>query len=272
MKKPVLYSLLSVVLSINPLTSVPAYPWKEKGHEIVGHIAQRRLTEKAWRKIKAILRPKSPVASELAEAAVWPDKIGRTIKDMDPLHYVNFRTGDTGYDQHRNCPLRNCIVEALPWYRRVMVDKDAPLNARRIALRFVAHLVGDIHQPLHAGFEEDKSGNTILVRFKDRQGKLHWWWDTGFLETAEEGPTADIARRLDEAITPEERSAWLGGPIVQWAEKSFELARTHAYDLPDTPGTKVITDDYFNRAMSVIRQRLAQAGVRLAWVLNEAFK
>jgi len=175
----------------------------------------------------------------------------------------------TTYSRSKNCPRRNCIVEAIRWYRRVMVDDEAPLNVRRIAIRFVAHLVGDIHQPLHAGYGKDRGGNKIFVEYRGSQVKLHRLWDTSMIEATEQASSADIAKRLNEGVTPDNRQAWQGGTIAQWAEESLRLARSHAYNVPETG---VITDDYVRRALPVIRKRLAQGGIRLGWVLNEAFE
>jgi len=77
---------LSAVFCISLLVAHPAYPWGFKGHEIVGHIAQANLTDKAWKKVKAISRPRTSVANTLARASIWPDKVGRKIRDMNPHH------------------------------------------------------------------------------------------------------------------------------------------------------------------------------------------
>jgi hypothetical protein len=86
---------------------------------------------------------------------------------MDPYHFINFPKDANAYDQQRDCKLRNCIIEAIAWYIQVLNSPDASRNERRIALRFVAHLVGDIHQPLHAGFAEDRRRQRCLRA-------LHW--------------------------------------------------------------------------------------------------
>ncbi len=75
--------------------------------------------------------------------------------------------------------------------------------------------------------------------------------------------------RLDEGVTPNERQAWKGGTAAEWAEESLKLARTYAYKLAETG---IITDEYVRRALTVMRRRLAQGGIRLAWILNEDFK
>ena len=263
--------LLCAVLGVNLILAHPVYPWGDTGHEVVGHIAQRHLTDKALEQVKAILRSESSVDEALARAAIWPDHEGKNIEDLNPLHYVNFTAEESYYIRTRNCPRRNCIVEAIRWYRRVMVDEEAPLNLRRIALRFVAHLVGDIHMPLHAGRRKDRGGTDIYVIYRGARVRLHKLWDakTKIIELKEQGSSAAIAARLDEGVTPGDRQAWKRGTAAEWAEESVKLARTYAYKLPESG---ILTDEYVRRALSVMRRRLAQGGIRLAWILNEDFK
>ena len=265
------FFLLCAVLGIHLILEHPVYPKGDKGHEVVGNIAQRNLTDKVLKQVKAILRPESSVDEALARAAIWPDHEGRKIKDTNSLHYVNFTAEDSYYIRAKNCPRRNCIVEAIRWYRRVIVDEQAPLDIRRIALRFLAHLLGDIHQPLHAGHSEDRGGTDIYVNYGRERVRLHMLWDakTKIIDLKEKGSSAEIAARLDEAVTPDERQAWKSGTAADWAEESLKLARTYVYKLPETG---IITDEYVRRALPVIRRRLAQGGIRLAWILNEDFK
>jgi hypothetical protein len=241
----------------------PAFPWGDKGHEIVGGIAERHLGPKARKRIDALLPPDS----SLAVAATWPDRIAREIPDMNPFHYVNLpKTADT-YVRERDCPERNCVVEALAWYRAVLGREDAPNNIRRIALRFVAHLVGDVHQPLHAGHAEDRGGNDIIVTFQGMETNLHRLWDTGLLEAAG-ASSVRMAKRLNGRIRPADLVAWRAGSAARWAEESAALARSHAYKVP--PSGEV-TKEYAKAAVPVIERRLSQAGVRLAWILNGLF-
>lgn len=156
----------------------PAYPWGTKGHEIIAAIAEPQLTNTARKRIKEFL----PQGTTLADASTWPDKAGRQIPDMDAYHFINFPKDANTYDQQRDCKLRNCIIEAIAWYLQVLKSPDAPRNEKRTALRFVAHLVGDIHQPLHAGFAEDRGGNSVEVRFNGRKENLHSLWDTALVE------------------------------------------------------------------------------------------
>jgi hypothetical protein len=182
----------------------PACSWGGKGHEIVGAIAEAHLTDTARKRIKELL----PQGTTLADASTWPDKAGRQIPDMDAYHYVNLPKDANRYDQQRDCKLRNCVIEAIAWYVQVLKSQDAPRNKKRIALRFVAHL-GDIHQPLHAGFAEDRGGNGLDVRFNGRKENLHSLWDTALVEL-EHGTPAEIAARI-HAIGNRRGSAAMAG-------------------------------------------------------------
>jgi hypothetical protein len=256
-------SILTTVFLALIFPVSPAFPWGDKGHEIVAHIAEARLAPEARKRIQEILPPES----SLADAATWPDRIGAQIADWNPLHYVNFPKPAATYERERDCREGNCVVEALAWYLRVLAAEDAPKNVRRIALRFVAHLVGDIHQPLHAGHAEDRGGNDIIVTFQGTTTNLHRLWDVDLLET-DGASSAQMATRLNDGIRPAELAAWQAGSGSRWAEESVALARSHAYRVPESGE---ITEGYAKAAMPVIERRLAQASVRLAWILNGLF-
>jgi nuclease S1 len=244
--------------------AAPVQAWGGKGHEIVAYIAAAHLTKTARNKIKAIL----PKDETLAQAATLPDRIKPDIPELNPLHYVDLPRGATRYDRERDCPQRNCIVEAIPWYLHVLVAKDAPLAEKQIALNYVVHLVGDIHQPLHVGFIDDLGGTTTMVNFRGIEQQLHILWDSGLLDTEPES-AEEMAKRLDRQVNDDERTVWEMGRPADWANESLALAVKYAYPLPES---HEIGEDYANRALPIIHRRLTQAGARLAWLLNQALK
>ena len=187
---------------------------------------------------------------------------------MDAYHFINFPKDANAYDQQRDCKLRNCIIEAIGWYLQVLKSPDAPRNEKRIALRFVAHLVGDIHQPLHAGFAEDRGGNSVDVRFKGRKENLHSLWDTALVELGE-GIPAEIDTGIQTEATSADLKQWQQGRPAEWALESLAIVRTRVYRLP---ASREITASYIESARAVIRTRLAQAGARVAWLLNETLR
>jgi len=178
---------------------------------------------------------------------------------MAPYHYINFPRDANAYDQRRDCKLRNCVIETVAWYVQVLKSRDEPRNEKRIALRFVAHLVGDVHQPLHAGFAEDSASNSVEVRFGGRKENLHSVWDKALVEL-EEGTPGEIAARIQANGTDEDRHQWQQATQAQWALESLAIVRAQVYRLPVSGE---INSNYVESARAVIRTRLAQAGIRL---------
>src|SRR5438552_18768389 len=139
---------------------------------------------------------------------------------------------------------------------------------KRLALHVLAHLVGDMHHQRHAGPAVDQGGIDILVSYKGQSTNLHFYWDTNLVEL-ETGNEEEIAKRLTANLTEEERLKWQAGEPKQWTNESLMLVRSHA----DNIGPSVeLSDDYVEKARPIVRRRLAQAGIRLAWLLNRALK
>jgi nuclease S1 len=241
-----------------------AYGWGEKGHRIVANLADTHLTEQARKEVRKLL----PEGTTLADAAVWPDREGRRITEFDRLHHVSIPDNAAGYDQQRDCRGRNCMVEALNWFTSIITDVKVPINVRLIALRYVAHLVGDMHQPLHAGRQEDRNGTDIIVNYRAQTNSLHLFWDINIVEM-EEGSAEQMANWLQAGTTMEERTKWQSGDPKTWTDESFRLSRSHAYTLGESTD---LSDEYVATALTIVRRRLVQAGVRLGWLLNNTFK
>ena len=261
---PLIATFVSTFLVFNLLTVATCFSWYDKGHRIVGLIAEANLTAEARKTIEEIL----PGNMTLADAAVWPDHEGRSVRDFDPLHYVSIPESAGGYDQGRDCPERNCMVEALKWFSAVIADKNSPIMVRRVALYYVAHLVGDMHQPLHAGRAGDRGGIEIPVSYRGATTNLHFFWDTNLVELETE-TEEEVAKRLTANLTEEERLKWQAGDPIQWTNESLVLVRSHAYNI--VPSGE-LSDDYVEKARPIVRIRLAQAGLRLARLLNTALK
>jgi hypothetical protein len=261
---PLTIAFLSTFFVFHLLAPMSALSWYDKGHRIVGLIAHANLTAGARREIETIL----PGSMTLADAAVWPDHEGRGIRDFDPLHYVRIPENASSYDQARDCPERNCMVEALSWFASVVADRNAPIITRRVALYYVAHLVGDMHQPLHAGRAADQGGIDIRVAYKGVTTNLHFFWDTNLVDL-ETGNEEEVASRLTANLTEEERRKWRAGDPARWTTESLMLARSHAYN---AGSSAELSDDYVEKARPVVGRRLAQSGIRLAWLLNNALK
>src|SRR5215831_6187931 len=141
-----------------------------------------------------------------------------------------------------------------------------PKNSSHWITSFI--LWGDLHLPLHVGFLDDAGGTKTKVTFQGKTQTLHELWDSGMLDT-ENGTARAMAKLLDEECDPNDRTAWQAGTPTDWANESLALMIEYVYPLPES---HEINEEYVQRAMPILHRRLVQAGVRLAWLLNDALK
>ncbi len=206
-------------------------------------------------------------------------RLGRTSTDgrcpkPPPSHYVDVPFDEPGYDARfsGDDPKKGFIVDKIAEFRAILKDPSKPVEERRLALRFIVHLVGDLHQPLHVGDNRDRGGNDTQVRWFDRGSNMHRLWDSDLIEcnTRSEDVWLTELKALD---TPEDRQEALKGTVEEWATESL-LAARQAYQNPATglrikPGANLATA-YQEANLPVVRVRLYKGGVRLAIVLNGA--
>jgi len=242
----------------------------------------------------------------LADASTWPDDVRSRLKN-GPWHYIDIpRSAERG-PLEPFCGSRGCIRTAISEQLALLRDRSAPAALRADALRYLIHFIGDLHMPLHAATNNDEGGNCVPVQFFRRlprahQGSftpnLHSIWDTAIVVRDMEGADpAEYADLLSETFSAEV-PAWqtAGIHIDDWLWESHELAETVAYGglVPKVPietpapvssctdqnhiGERmmrlhlVVDQSYQEIAAPVVRKRLAQAGIRLALVLNDALQ
>ena len=155
----------------------------------------------------------------------------------------------------------------------VAASEGASDAEKRRALRFVVHLLEDLHQPLHVGDRGDRGGNDLQVRFFEHGTNLHRLWDEGLIERHATDEAVWL-RELEEMATGEQSRGWCKGPIEDYATESLQAARD-AYLVAGSASFiqsgEPLDGAYFDRELPVVRRRLAQAGVRLACLLNTLF-
>jgi nuclease S1 len=239
------------------------------GHRVISRLAEKQLTPQAKAAIAELLEP----GESLADASTWADEVRGRMRETAPWHYVDVPLDEPKYDSRFSGPKIGCVIDKINEFRKVIGDKSKSIEDRRFALRFLVHCLEDMHQPCHVGDNHDKCGNQTQVRWYDRGSNMHRVWDGSIIErvgTTEAFWLDDLAS-LD---TPENRAAWMSGTPDDWATESL-LAAREAYQDPTSgkrirPGTK-LGDAYQAKNLPVARKRLAQAGFRLAWVLNTVF-
>ncbi|MBL9030322.1 MAG: S1/P1 nuclease [Phycisphaerae bacterium] len=262
----VLRRLAVALLAFSPLV---LGGWGEAGHRIVGQIAYNRLSPTAKAEIDAILASEH---TDLPTAAYWPDAVARSqakYRFANQLHYANVPRGSAEYVPARDRPEGGDIVSGIDDFAKVLADKTQPVEKRLEALRFLAHFVGDIHQPLHVGYKEDRGGNDINVRFYNRRMKLHAVWDTGLLEKSGID-WQEYATDLDAKIRPQDVVAYTERMTpLEWAQETYQLAIREGYG--NIQQDDAIARPYVDEKLPVVEDQLSIAGVRLATLINSMF-
>ncbi|MFK3846030.1 S1/P1 nuclease [Stenotrophomonas sp. NPDC078853] len=258
----------AALLAALTLVSTDALAWGAQGHRLVGRVAETRLTPAARAEVDRLLAGETDPT--LSGIAPWADQLRATDRDLGrrsaKWHYINMAEDGCIYDAPKHCPDGNCVIEALKQQTLILSDRNRSDAERTQALKFVVHLVGDIHQPMHAGYGHDKGGNDFQLQFNGRGTNLHSLWDSGLLNTRkldDDGylkvlqslPRPSLARRVD-----------LRRDAAAWAESSCRVAVEHGV----YPASRKLDNDYTERYRPVAEGELRIAGERLAQLLNSA--
>ena len=251
--------------------------WGELGHRTVAEIATRYLSEQTATEVHKLL---GDGAHAMAEVSVLADTIVGDRPETAPWHVVQIPPSGSEYDRKRDCPNSDCTVEKITELARVLRDRTVETPLRVEALQFLIHFVGDLHMPLHAfvGLNRYRSG--AWVRIGETTDKLHLWWDNEFVD-ALGFDFREVANKLAAQITTNDREKWEKGTPADWANESFQITHEFVakYGLLDVRWDKVSEDkpvilptSVLDEVKPIVAQRLKMAGVRLAWLLNQALK
>ncbi len=245
--------------------SPPASAWGPNGHRIVGQIAENHLTDAARAGIEELVGDAS-----LAQISTWADEIKSdpSWRHASPWHYINAAPGEA-LETVRRSP-RGDVIEAIQRYEGVLRDRAAGRKERRDALRFLVHLVGDVHQPLHVGYGSDRGGNDVRVRWFGQSTDLHSVWDE-HLVAHQQLSFTEWVRFFGHA----ERgtiNVWRRSTVWDWARESQRmLPAVYDYGGSRSGKTPYLGYAYVFKHMETVKRRLLQAGIRLSGLLNDVF-
>jgi nuclease S1 len=242
------------------LSTLPgsAFAWGTQGHHVIASLAFAQLTPTARAEVDRLLALEP--GETLMTISTWADEHRNPASA--PWHYVNFPRDSCSYNAERDCLGGQCVVAAIERQVAVLSSK-APDDKRLTALKYVVHLAGDVHQPLHAGYQDDKGGNTYQLQAFMRGSNLHALWDTGLIRNLNEETESITTRLLKKSSSP--KATEMDATIA--AEESCKIVALPGY----YPSRKVGVD-YLERFTPVMEQRLAIACARLAGLLNRAFR
>ena len=267
-------SIIAAFAATAASVTSPAHAWGKNGHRIVAALADPQLSGLARAHVEQILGP----GESLDEAAYWPDEMKSAPtpfwqKTASPWHYVTLN--GVLYD---HAPPEGDALEALGRFSATLRDPKATLEEKQLALRFIVHLVGDLHQPLHVGKCCDRGGNEVKVKWFGRDLNLHSVWDSALLDDQQLSFT-EYAARLRRHTTNAEVVDWWDINPRDWISESGQIRET-IYPAPvpksakgkkGDPAVPELSYSYVYKFTPVMERRLSQAGVRLAAYLNAIF-
>ncbi len=255
--------------------------WGGDGHRVVCRIAWNRLTPRTRQVVEQLLGPEGS-RDAFPDACVWADEIRARIGGEPALarfapyttaHYANFEPGSSSLDRGGCARLSAdreayCILDGIDLVTHAAAGGPSELS-RAEGLKLLAHLLGDVHQPLHVAYGRDRGGNDVIVNVMGEAGRnLHWVWDTFMVAHGGED-WASLARRLDRSVAPLDEMRWVEGDPIVWAGESYSVTETQVYDDVEEGG--YVGQRYFDLNRHTAERRLQMAGVRLAAVLNHLF-
>jgi len=259
----------AVITAVLMTSSPPVYGWGDLGHRMVCDITWISLQEETRKKALEILDLSTQ--AEFAEMCNWADAYREGHRETAPWHYISVPRGATDVVMERDCPVvTSCIVREIE--RNFTVLKGAGSKAEKaVALKFLAHFVGDLHQPLHVGYAEDRRGSLISVFYKGEKWSMHGIWDYALVE-AETLPPEKMVNRF-RALTPGVLTFdWVEAPPLAWAQESLLILRSPATGYVGNPGGLELNEIYLAQNQSVAMDQISKAGARLAHLLETALQ
>ncbi|RYD76508.1 MAG: S1/P1 Nuclease [Sphingobacteriales bacterium] len=240
--------------------------WGLLGHRIIGQIAESYLSKKAKKSIVEILGNES-----VAMSSNWPDfiKSDPAYKYLGNWHYVNLKQGLTQAEVI-NIIEKDTATNAytkINWLKGQLKSGAGSPEDRKMHLRLLIHIVGDIHQPLHVGRPDDLGGNKIRVMWFNDPYNLHQIWDEVLVDFQQLSYT-EYATAIN-FTTKEQRTSLNQQPMSQWFFESYQIAEKIYGDVKGTE--EKLGFQYNFKYKATLEAQLLKGGVRLAGILNEIF-
>lgn len=283
-KSPVarILPLLAVACLAGANATSPAWGWGMTGHAVVAEIAERRLPPELRQRLSQMLG-----GGSLASVSATADTLAALRPSQRRGHYVNIPFAAEHYDPARDCrppaaaaapppsspslvasapaveSAPACIVAALSNAMGELGNPRLPHATRKAALVQVAHLVADIHQPLHCIDRDDMGGNNVPVVYFEQPTNLHLLWDFGMLDKVSHDWGVHIAA-VEAMIGAEAIGETPVKPIAEWANECHALGRS----VYPEPGEMRLEKPYHDKNFPILERQLARAAVRLSRVLR----
>lgn len=276
--------LIAAFAALALCVPAPVLAWGGFGHRTTAEIAEANVSPQTRAAMNRLFVYEARLGTpdcrmrDLADASSWPDCIRRDGWRWGYTAAWHYRTAPIceAYNPRANCSGGNCVTAQIERAQRLLADESLPGHIRLEALSMLVHFVGDVHMPLHSGDREDRGGNDRVTDYGIVPGRnLHGIWDGPLAERSITSAQPPLVRRY----SGEERARIATGGPHDWGRESWQIARdavyARAFDRDpcagELPGESALTQDDIEAGIPVANERIVQAGLRIARLLDEAF-
>lgn len=255
-----------IVFSIMSYIPLSAGAWGMLGHRIVGQIAESHLSKRAKKGIKDVLGNES-----LAMASNWGDfiKSDPSYNYLYNWHFVNLPAGldKQGVFDFLDKDTAANVYNKIPEMAAVLKNRESTPDQKKLAMRMLIHLVGDLNQPMHTARKEDLGGNRVFVTWFGEKSNLHRVWDESLIEYQQLSYT-EYACAINYPNNEQSR-IWRGSSLKDFVYGSY-VACNKIYE--NTKPEDKLSYKYNFDFVNLLNEQLLKGGVCLANVLNDIYK
>lgn len=273
------YVITTILMQLTAFVPTAVFAWGAEGHRVTGLVAAELMTPRTRLRLNELM-PGADLGDIANYVDLNVDTLSMLIPNSERWHWDNQPICQTlTFEQY--CPDGNCASARVPVLAKVLADFTNPPELRAMAARWLIHIIGDVHQPLHTADDGDAGGNfkNVLLPGATNPRRLHSVWDSEFVKFALRGTSVrEYAQQLVNRYRGKEALDWQKTDIRDWMNESFELSKNITYSKLPTfvcreawTATPVdLPQSYVDAAVEIVPSQLAKAGARIAGVLNKA--
>lgn len=242
----------------------PLPAWSDVIHQAIARVAAERVGDNVTRRHRFMMG----TAAQLEDSAAWAEAVIGERPETEAWHSITIPPDATELDLDRDCPVGDCLPTKIREQEGIvrLGFKEKPEQIE--AFRYLVHLVGDLHQPLHAGYPPGSGGDETAAIYQGRRISLDDFWDHAVFD----GEDVDrLAERIRARITAEKAREWTRGTLRDWTWDTHLAAVRVAYGALPAGDPKRLDGEYAERARAAAEEQLAKAAVRLAFILDRVW-
>lgn len=256
--------LCCLLFTLPLLVPTPAPAWDEPVHRAITRVAEENISPPAARRYKYYVTD----GQKLEDISYWAQTIFAERPETESWHAITVPPDAMGLDLKRDCPLGDCLpvkIREAEGVVRLAHKKRAVVGEY---LRFLIHLMGDLHQPLNAGYPPSGGVSDPVVSYNGAEMLLSEFWNEHLFD----GVSVDeLATRIRARMTPGKVREWQQGTLRDWTWDTHLVAVRVAYGSLPAGSPRQLDAEYISTAREAAEEQLAKAAVRMTQSLDQAW-